>query len=63
MVGYMTCKEASKKWGISERQVQAYCKNGKIPFVSRIGRNWIIPENTSKPIYKLICYSESLKDE
>ena len=30
MVGYMTCKEASKKWGISERQVQAYCKNGKI---------------------------------
>ena len=36
MNGYMTCKEASKKWGVSERQVQAYCKNGTIPQVSRI---------------------------
>lgn len=55
MNGYMTCKEASIKWGISERQVQAHCKNGRIPGVSRIGRNWIIPENTQKPVYKFVC--------
>lgn len=58
MNGYMTCKEASVKWGISERQVQAYCKKGRIPDVSRVGRNWIIPENTSKPVYKFVRETE-----
>jgi predicted site-specific integrase-resolvase len=51
MKGYMTAQEASKKWSISQRQVQVLCKNGRIPGVSRIGRNWIIPENAMKPTY------------
>lgn len=63
MDGYMTCKEASEKWGISERQVQAHCKNGRIPRVSRVGRSWIIPENTPKPVYRFVCESEADPEE
>ena len=28
---YMTLKEASKKWGISSRQINYYCVDGRIP--------------------------------
>lgn len=46
---YMTVKEASMKWGISERQVQALCRNGKIDGISKLGRNWLIPSDAEKP--------------
>jgi len=49
MDGYMTVKEASMKWGISERQVQVLCKSGKIEGVSKIGRSWLIPSSSEKP--------------
>ena len=49
MTGFMTVKEAAKKWNVSERQVQILCKNGSIKGVERIGRSWIIPENIEKP--------------
>ena len=49
MTGFMTVKEAAKKWNVSERQVQILCKNGRIKGVERIGRSWIIPENIEKP--------------
>ena len=28
---YMTLKEASEKWGVSSRQVNYYCVEGRIP--------------------------------
>lgn len=28
---YMTLKEASKKWGVSARQINYYCAAGRIP--------------------------------
>ena len=28
---YMTLKEASEKWGVSSRQVNYYCVDGRIP--------------------------------
>lgn len=51
---YMTVKEASMKWGISERQVQVLCRNGKIEGVSKLGRNWLIPNEAEKPIDKRV---------
>ena len=30
MKGYMDTKEAAEKWGISIRQVQNHCTNGRI---------------------------------
>lgn len=47
---YMSVKEASQKWGISERRVRALCESGRIEGVSRCGDwVWSIPENTVRP--------------
>ena len=47
----MTTKQAAIKWKVSVRQVQNYCKKGIIPNVVKIGTNYLIPENSSKPQY------------
>ncbi len=52
MDNYMTAQETAQKWGVSVRQVQQLCKNGKVEGVMRVGRNWIIPVNTDKPTKK-----------
>ena len=58
MEGYMTVKEASMKWGVSERHVQAICKNGLVDGVARLGRNWLIPEDAEKPLDKRLTTGE-----
>lgn len=47
---YMTVKEASKKWGISDRRVRTLCSAGKIPGVYQEGRAWRIPVSAQKPV-------------
>ncbi len=46
---YMSVQEASNKWQISERRVLQYCKEGRIDGVTRFGRAWAIPIETTKP--------------
>lgn len=47
---YMSCPEAAKKWGISERRVQILCRENRIPGVSKLGYMWLIPKDAEKPI-------------
>lgn len=47
--GYMMVQEAAKKWGITPRQVQILCKEGRIAGATRMSRLWIIPEDAEKP--------------
>jgi predicted site-specific integrase-resolvase len=47
---YMTLKEASEKWGISSRQVNYYCVEGRIPGAAKIAGVWLIPKDAEKPI-------------
>ena len=49
MEGYISAREASYNWGVSERRVHQYCQNGRIPGVSRFGRSWVIPADAEKP--------------
>lgn len=49
MNGYMTLKEASIKWGLSERRVNTLCLEGRIEGASKFGKSWAIPEDTQKP--------------
>jgi predicted DNA-binding ArsR family transcriptional regulator len=49
MNGYITVQEAAKKWGVTERQVQLWCKAKKIPGATMLSRIWIIPENAERP--------------
>ena len=47
--GYISIREASYRWGVSERRVNQYCAEGRIPGASRFGRSWASPENAEKP--------------
>ena len=49
MKGYLSIRETSYKWGVSERRVNQYVTEGRIPGVERFGRSWAIPENVKKP--------------
>ncbi len=45
----MTVKEASRRWGISERRVRELCSLGKISGAFQEGRGWKIPADAEKP--------------
>ena len=49
-MNYMTTKEASLKWGISDRRIRILCTEGKIEGAMKIGRNWSVPSDAMKPI-------------
>ena len=46
---YMTSKEASALWGISERRVGILCGQGRIDGAMKQGRIWLIPADAKKP--------------
>jgi predicted site-specific integrase-resolvase len=52
MNGYITVQEAAVKWGVTDRQVQLWCKAGRIPGATMPSRIWIIPENAERPSAK-----------
>ena len=33
---YISCPEAAKKWGISERRVQKFCEDGPHPWCYKV---------------------------
>ena len=46
---FLTVKQASEKWGISDRRIRVLCSEGKIPGAYREGRGWKIPVDAKKP--------------
>jgi len=46
---FITPAQASEKWGIKVRRVQALCANGQIDGAIQVSRVWLIPKNTPKP--------------
>lgn len=47
---YISTKEASEKWGITERRIQILCGQGRIDGVIRFSRVWTIPKRAEKPV-------------
>ena len=47
---FITVKEASIKWNLSERSVRNYCALGRNKGTVWSGKTWLIPENATKPI-------------
>ena len=47
---WITPLQASEKWGITERQVQAMCKTEKIAGALRVSKVWLIPKDAPRPI-------------
>ncbi len=46
---YISTAEASRKWGISPRQVQRLLAGNRIPNAQKYGRLWMIPADIPKP--------------
>lgn len=47
---FMTVKQASEKWSISDRRIRVLCSEGKIPGAYQEGRAWKIPIDANKPV-------------
>ena len=48
---YMTLKEASEKWGVSSRQINYYCTDGRIPGAVKMAIIWQIANDAEKPVH------------
>ena len=55
----MTTKQASEKWGISDRRIRVLCSQCKIDGAELIGKTWYIPDNAVKPVDGRIKNNES----
>lgn len=49
-MGYISVEEAAKKWGMSERRITAYCREGRIIGAQKRGKFWLIPDTAPKPL-------------
>lgn len=47
---YITDKQASKRWGISDRRIRMLCAEGRIKGIVKEGRSYLIPADTLKLI-------------
>ena len=46
---YVTTAELAKKWGITQRRVAIYFKEGRFEGAVLKGRTWLIPGDVEKP--------------
>ncbi len=46
---FQSAKKAAERLGCTERAVQKWAKEGKIPYAYKDGRDWKIPENATVP--------------
>ena len=46
---YLTTAEFAEKWGISQRRVGIYCKEGRLEGAMMKGKIWLIPADSMKP--------------
>ena len=60
---FLTVKQASEKWGISDRRIRVLCSEGKIPGAYREGRVWKIPVDAKKPADGRYKSKESLLEQ
>ena len=60
---YMTLREAGEKWGISPRQINYYCSEGRIPGAEKMVTVWLIPKDAQKPVDGRTKQGRALKHE
>lgn len=60
---YITVRDASVKWNLSERRLQTMCNEGLIDGVKKFGHAWAIPEDAEKPADKRIKTGKYVKTQ
>ncbi len=58
-----TCKEIAIEWGVSERTVNNFCKEGKITGAVKDGKIWQIPDDVKKPADKRVSTGRYRKEQ
>ena len=58
---FMTTKEVTKKWNISERRIRQLLQDGRIERAVKVGNNWNISVDTDKPVDKRIIKPDDNK--
>ena len=46
---YLTVRETAENWGLTDRMVQQFCIDGRIPGAQKFGKSWAIPAEAEKP--------------
>ena len=59
-MGFMTTKDAAKKWNISERRIRQLLKDGRIDGAVKNGNSWNIPIDATKPVDKRVIKADNL---
>ncbi len=62
-MGYLTVKQFSEKWGISERRIINLCREDRINGAVKTGMVWMIPEDTVKPADKRAKIAEYINKQ
>lgn len=62
-MNFLSVKQYSQIWEISERRIIKLCTEGRIPGAVKSGRAWKIPENTMKPADKRNNVSKYINTE
>ena len=58
---YLSLKEMSEKWGISDRRINTLCLENRIPGAFMVGNSWAIPADAEKPADKRIRTGRYIK--
>ena len=48
-MNYMSIKEASALWGVSQQMIRRYCRDGRITGAIQKDGGWAVPVNANKP--------------
>lgn len=49
-MNYVPSIEKAKEWGITQRRVAVYCKEGRIKGAELVGNRWFLPVDAKKPV-------------
>lgn len=49
MKSFLSIRETALKWNVSERRVNQYCAEGRVPGAQKFGKSWAIPADADKP--------------
>ena len=47
---YIDVRRAAQMWQMSERRITALCRSGRIPGARKVGKNWMMPDDTKRPL-------------
>lgn len=45
---YATIIDETKEWGVLQRRVAVFCKEGRVKSAELLGRTWFIPKDAKK---------------